>query len=128
MKGKTNELLAARDNLLVAQGAGLRKGEMVILRAFHQMHHLLQLFPRFSGLTLQALRQDHGQQIGVCSHCPFNRSRVSAGRTGGDQAIIRQHQCVAHHFDQILMGNRNVARSQESNPLGASLLNRGQFL
>lgn len=123
VEGKADQLLAARHDRLVAEGAGFRQRQVVILGMFNQVNDLFQLFPRFSGLAIETLGQNHRQQIGVRSHRTPNHSRVGSLSTGSHQTIARQHESVAHHLNQVLVRDRNVARSKNGNTLGAGLLN-----
>lgn len=61
VEGETNQLLAPRDNLLVAQGAGFTQGQIVVFGMFHQVHNTLKLLTGFRGLAIEALGQNHGQ-------------------------------------------------------------------
>lgn len=123
VEGEADQLLTARHDRLVAEGAGFRQRQMVILGMFNEVNDLLELLPRFTGLAIETLGQNHRQQIGVSSHGAPNYGCIRSLSTGGHQTIARQDEGVAHHLDQMLVRDRNVARTENGNTLGAGLLN-----
>jgi hypothetical protein len=64
VEGIADQLVAAADDLLIAEAAGHRQRQLVILGLLHQVQHPLQLVARLAGLAIEAL----GQQ-----HCEFGR-------------------------------------------------------
>lgn len=128
MEGKADQLLAAGNDFGIAQSTCFRQGKGVIAGIFYQMHHLFQLVTGLTRLTIQPLGQNHRQQRWICPECPSNRSKICPGRPRSNQSITFQYQGIAHHLNQVLMGNRDVTGTQQRNALGAGLLNAGKFL
>lgn len=55
VKSKTNQLLAAGNNFLIAEGTGFCEGQVIVFGLLHQVHHLVQLLAGLARLALKTL-------------------------------------------------------------------------
>ena len=76
MKREANQLITPIDNLLVAQTAGHGQRQIVLFRLVHKMQHPIQKISDFRDLSIQTLRQQHGELGGVHFKAAPNHSGV----------------------------------------------------
>ena len=128
MEGVANQLVAAGDDVLVAETAGHGQRQFIVLGLFHQMEHLFELLPGFRWLTIQALGQQHGEPAWVHLEHAANHSGIHPLGTRGDQVVALLGEGAGHQLDQMNGHHRHVAAPQDSNPSLAAVLEHGQLL
>ena len=96
MEGVTNQLIATTDDVLVAEAACHRQGQLIVLWLLHQMQHSLQLIARLSGLAIEALGQKHGEPGRINLQHAANHRRINALGSRGDQIVTLLGQGAGH--------------------------------
>ena len=128
MEGVADQLVTAGDDLVVAEAAGHRQGQFVVLGLLHQVQHLLQLLPGFAWLAIQALGQQHGEPGRINLQHAADHGRIHPLGAGGDQVVPLLGQGAGHQLHQMDRNHRHVATAQDGNPAFAPVLEHGQFL
>ena len=128
MEGVADQLVTAADDFVVAEAAGHRQRQLIVLGLLDQMQHLLQLVPRFQGLALHALGQQHGQPGRIHIQNAADHSRVDPLGTGGDQVVAFLGEGAGHQLHQMNRDHRHMTAAEDRNPALAPVLEHRQFL
>jgi hypothetical protein len=118
-------LLAAVNDLVVTQAAGISQCHRSAFRVLSYMFDTYQKVLHFSRLLSDGLRKDYFQPIRIGSLSASYRGHVSSvGTAAGDYLIAGKHERVAQHFHKLLMSQRQVAGSDDSYAPRSGLLNQ----
>ena len=128
MESEANQLVTAGNDLLVAEAAGHRQGQLIVLGLFHQVQHPLQQLAGFPRLMVQALGQQDGEAAGINVQHAANHRSIDPLGTGGDQVVAFLGQGAGHQFDQVNSHHGQMATAQDCNAPLAPVLEHGQLL
>ena len=128
MEGKADKLIAATDDFLVAEAAGDRQGQLIVLGLFDQMQYPIKLLPRFGRLAIQALRQQHREAGRFHIKDTADHGRIDALGTGGHQIVSLLGQGAPHEFNQMDGHHGHMATAKNGNAPLAPVLEHGQLL
>ena len=80
MESQTDQLVTTADDVLIAETAGHRQRQIIVLRLLNQMQNTLKLITDLRPLTTETLRQKHREFGGIDSKDASDHRSIDALR------------------------------------------------
>src|SRR5215467_1966135 len=126
---EADDLLAAVDNLMVTELAGISERHRPSFRVLHDVLDADEQILNLGRLLSDCLREDDLKPVWISSLSAAYGCHVRAvSTTAGDNLIAGKNQCVTEHLHKLLVSQRQVARADDGHPSRSGLLNEKQLL
>ena len=128
MKGQTDQLIAAVDDLLIAEAAGHRQRQIILLGLLDQVQHPIQQITDFDRLTIQALGKQNRELGRFDLQNATDDGRIDPLRAGRDQRMPLLNEGARHKLDQMNRNHRHMAAAEHSDAALSLVLQQRQLL
>ena len=128
MERQTNQLIAARDDVLITETAGHRQRKVIILWLFNEMQHLLKLILNLRSLAAQTLGKQNSELRRINSQNSSDYRSIHPLCSGGNKGMTFLSQGPCNQFNEMDRHHRDMATAENGDTTLPLVLQQGKLL